>query len=368
MSNQADARVIVQGADCAEAAPRARGHRSWPLAIAAVVLLIAGSATPWARAHSFASEPPTAPPTKAPIAPPAPDAPSPAAPTAPVKPDAPSPLAGPSVKPSAPSGAPSKPVAPGAPHAPGAMADNARPASPRLGATTLVETTFDGNVVRLPTSPEAAACAKLALSDEHRAACDAIFVRRARVLDEFVSNHLDILVKLNTASGSGDKRDALAQLLQAVSALRGLNSDGSLQGQIRRALPQEQRPSFDAMVNGYWDAIYQERFQTASRAGEAAPARLAILVEERLKNTGKEIENAFKRQLASGGILQSYLTRDLGLSPEQELKVRELTERFTTEAGESPTEAQKASYGLRLLSMLNSEQRQKLIKRFRNGM
>lgn len=359
MSNQADAREIVQGADCAEASPRARGRRSWPLAIAAVVLVVAGSSTPWARAHSFASEPPPAAPTKAPPAPPAPDAPSPAAPTAPVKPDAPSPLAGPSVKPSAPRSAP---------HAPGAMADNARPASRALGATTLVETTFDGNVVRLPTSPEAAACAKLALSDEHRAACDAIFVRRARVLDEFVTNHLDILVKLNTASGSGDKRDALAQLLQAASALRGLNSDGSLQGQIRRALPREQRPSFDAMVNGYWDAIHQERLQAAARAGEPAPARLAILVEERLKNTGKEIENAFKRQLASGGILQAYISRDLNLSPEQELKVRELTESFSREAGESPTEAQKASYGLRLLSMLNSEQRQKLIKRLRNGM
>lgn len=256
-----------------------------------------------------------------------------------------------------------------APRQPG-KADSHGLAGPSVGRAsgegeqpTIVRRLFGGEVERLDALPEAVALRALNLSSEEERATTAILVERSRLLDQFVVEHLDRLIELSTSMASGDRRGAASAGLSLIGALEGLNREGSLPKRLGAVLSAENRVRFQRLLDEYWDALVDER----QGAGGGAPGRLGVLLDERLKSFGREVERAFRRQLASGGLIVRYLVDALGLTPEQADRVRVLADEFMRQTGGEPTEAQRVSYILRLSQMLDAEQRTALGRLLRFG-
>jgi hypothetical protein len=205
-----------------------------------------------------------------------------------------------------------------------------------------VEYEFPGRVRRPETSPEERAAALLELDPAGRAVVDAVLYRRAKILDEFVADNLDLIVKLVTAGAAGNKADQAVLAGEALEKLAPLRAMGPLRLQIESVLPVDKKPEFERLLKEYWDAVVAEKQRTgpASAANdEARPAvtrerikaRWEIVLQERMECFGREVERAFKRQQAAGSILFKYLTKGVDLSKEQADRVREVCERFAME-------------------------------------
>ncbi len=228
---------------------------------------------------------------------------------------------------------------------------------------TLVETDYEGYVKRLEVTPEEAAANLLDLTPEERAPIDAILTERSRMLDDFVTEHLDLLIRLGTTSQAGDKAGQLKAIVEALQAVKPIRDKGPLARQIRAVLAPDNQARFDAALKQYWDAIVLER-QSAARASGKREARLAILTEERLKSFGREIERAFGRIVDPNGEREfNELLAALELRPEQESRIRRMAEDLIIRAKFKPTEAQEQAFILRVASILDQKQRRLLAER-----
>lgn len=234
--------------------------------------------------------------------------------------------------------------------------------APERAPDSLVERAMDGSVRRAEPTPEQAALRLLDLDPSSRARVDDIFIQRGRLLDEFVAGNLNLLVKLGTASASGDKADQLALLTEAAWKLRPVLEAGTLQAQVEAALPPEPRARFVALLDEYRDALVHER----RRADPKAP-RAGVLFGEALQSLGREIERAFARQNNAGEILYRYATEGLGLDTHQERVVREAVARFAERGGEDAPEEAKRDLFISVMFVLTEAQRAKLIERFKGG-
>lgn len=238
----------------------------------------------------------------------------------------------------------------------------AQPASrPR---PTIVHRDFAGGVTPTPLSPEAAALEALALPPADRAAADAVLVRRARIIEDLVASRLEQFTKLATASATQNGADIATQLGTMIGHAAAITAPGPLREQIDRVLPENgpARAEFARILDEYWSAVYQSRAEAAPK--DNPPGRAGVIAQVRLEALGREVEAAFNRMLASGTLTKVYLTKDLGLSPEQDARVAQLAEEYAR-LGETPSKAQETAFFLRLLSLLTPEQQTKLIAKVR---
>ncbi len=225
---------------------------------------------------------------------------------------------------------------------------------------TIVERNMDGSVRRAEPTPEHAALRLLDLDDDTRRKVDQILLRRGRLLDEFVAGNLDLLVKFNTASASGDRADQLALLVEAARELRPVLEPGPLRRQIENVLPDEPRRRFAALLDEYRDALVREH-----RRNDPKAPRAGVILIESLQSLGREIERAFARQNSAGEILLRYATDGLGLDTHQQRAVRDAVARFVERGGENADDQAKRDLFLSVMLVLNEDQRRKLIERFR---
>ncbi len=221
-------------------------------------------------------------------------------------------------------------------------------------ATTLVELGYAGKVRRLERAPEEAAIELLGLTPEERERVDGVLLARARVLDAIVLDNLTLLMRLGTAGEAGQKLTALGLGLELAGKLEPVWRDGPLRDRLRGALAPERRAEFDRLVDGYWDAIVAER-----RATKREP-RFVILAGEQLALLGKEIERSVQRQFGEQDQGFERLIESLGLSAEQESRLRRQVETFFLQAGPRPTPGQMVGFLLRLMAWLDDGQRVKL--------
>lgn len=241
------------------------------------------------------------------------------------------------------------------------------PTAPRAEKPTLVHRDFNGKVVRLERTPEEAAAALLALDDSVRERIERIMSSRARVLDEFVARNLDLLTKLGQATAAGDTKDTLLLLGEAFEKLRDLRTAGTLEQQFVAVLPAERAAEFKGLIREYFDALVEERqadpsqAETDGQGKRRPPARLGIVIDERLRAFGKEIERAFYRSVYSGELLYQKIDEVVKLRPEQATRIRAWCAEFAEKAGMSPTEAQKRELFLKVLSALDAGQARQAI-------
>ncbi len=227
---------------------------------------------------------------------------------------------------------------------------------------TLVEIDYAGRVRRLEQSPEEGALKMLALDSATRAATDRILTERARILDDLVISNIDLLTKLGTASAAEDKKAQFALILELYMKMEPLRERGTLRGEIEGVLEDPAKERFARLVDGYWDAIVRE--QQGAKDGKPE-ARFAILAREKLQLFGEEVGRSFYRQLdpERGEREFEAFLGSIGLRPEQEQKIRRMAEEFIVAAKFRPTERQEQMFFLRILSMLDEEQRERLIRK-----
>lgn len=251
-------------------------------------------------------------------------------------------------------------------------APDAAPLSgPRLTAPAtadngLVRRTFDGKVERLEQPAELVAIEKLSLDKHIREKLDAIALKRARVIDEFVADNLPMLNEFQAAAATQNKAALFKLLGEASKKLDTLWKDGSLEKQCRDLLPMDQQARFDKLVNDYWDAVVAEHKADPTDVDDNGKPknRLGIMIEERLKSFGKEIEKSFYRVAESGELFYRYLFKDVALIGDQPAQVRTILADFSRETRLAPTKAQGEKLFRDLSRVLDADQRKQVIERF----
>lgn len=294
---------------------------SWGITLFAVVAAAAMGVVPDALAQNAPPETPSKQPAKAPTTPP------PSQPAA-------NPLGGPKID------------------------------APSQAAPSLVSTDFNGTVRRLETTPEEAAVALLKLSGEAKERVDSLFAKRGKAIEEFVTGNLDLLTKLDTAGKTNNKRDQLMLGLEAFQKLNAVWKDGTLFDQVKALLPEDQRAEFERLVTNYWNALVEEGKNIPNEDGKKR-GRFEIVAGERLQAFVGEIGRAFERGVKSGRLIAEFVLKDLNLTDAQKARVREIID---SEAAEAPLKEDDKRYEglfLKILGILDEQQRTAIIKRFR---
>ncbi|MCE2968319.1 MAG: hypothetical protein ACK5WB_04000 [Phycisphaerales bacterium] len=257
--------------------------------------------------------------------------------------------------------------------APDSSANNS-PSSPLAGPNTgaasnpapsLVHRDFTGRVVRPETPIEVLALEGLGLSPADRARVDEILGQRARDLEVFVLENIETLGELYGAVRTSNTRETIRLILRLAGRLPPSLGSGTLQQQLADVLPAHLRDAYNARLEDYWLALIDD--DRAQRNLNAPRARWQALAEDRLQALGKELAQAFERTVASGDLVHRIVTRDLGLTPDQNAAARDLAREFQEKTGGNPTQAQGASYVLRFMAILTPEQRTRAIRAFRDG-
>lgn len=236
--------------------------------------------------------------------------------------------------------------------------------SPDRSIPSLVSTDFNGSVRRLETTPEEAAVALLNLTGDAKKRVDALFARRGKAIEEFVTGNLDLLTKLDTAGKTNNKRDQLMLGLEAFQKLNAVWKDGTLFDQVKAALPDEERAEFERLVTGYWNALVEEGKNIPNDQGKKR-GRFEIIAGERLQAFVGEIGRAFERGVKSGRLIAEFVLKDLNLNDAQKARIREIVD---SEAADAPFKEDDKRYEglfLKVLGVLSEEQRTAVIKRFK---
>ena len=236
--------------------------------------------------------------------------------------------------------------------------------APSQAAPSLVSSDFNGTVRRLETTPEEAAVALLKLSGEAKERVDALFARRGKAIEEFVTSNLDLLTKLDTAGKTNNKRDQLMLGLEAFQKLNVVWKDGTLFDQVKAMLPEDRRAEFERLVTAYWNALVEEGKNIPNEDGKKR-GRFEIVAGERLQAFVGEIGRAFERGVKSGRLIAEFVLKDLNLTDAQKARVREIID---SEAAEAPLKEDDKRYEglfLKILGILDEQQRTAIIKRFR---
>lgn len=258
-----------------------------------------------------------------------------------------------------------KPTRPDAETEDGKAAADSPLAGPRVGAKvtriTLVEFGIDGKVRRPDATPEEAAVGLLALPPEVAARVTKVVGERARIIERFVTENIDLLTIAGQVFATGKPNEQIMLGVSAAEKLMPLWERGPIRDEIAAVLPTETRVKFEAILDEYWNAVLDEH-RKGKKWGEFS--WFGTMAEERLKIVGREIEKAFQRTEQSGGLVYAYVAKDLNLSPAQSRRIRALLSEFVEKGGDgAPKEVKDRIFGS-VFAMLTPEQAKILMERF----
>lgn len=233
----------------------------------------------------------------------------------------------------------------------------------------IVQRDFDGKVVLPEGSPEEAAVRVLGLDGDYAtpeqkaawAKVQEVLNKRHRILDDFVVEHLNLLVELQNVKGTGNKMDQLALFQKAYQELAPLREGGSLQEQIDKVLPEADAKAFDGYLADFWKAVEADRGSMTNDDG-TTPGKWGARAQTNLKMMGQEIKASYERVKDSGELLYRRLTEGLKLNATQQAAMREAAAEFmkNLEAGGEKSENRKLFFAA--LRSLDEEQRPTFIK------
>ena len=230
--------------------------------------------------------------------------------------------------------------------------------NPAPDRTSLVERDYESRVKRLDVPPEEEAVKLLDLSDEERAATDRVLAHRIQLLDDFVSENFELLIRSAGAFASNQRAEQLRTVGEVFRKSRPLRVRGPLIDELAGALDPANADRLRALVADYWDALIRDiQQQGEARSGSREP-RIAVLAREKAELLGREIQRSFQRQLPPGGEQEfDALLAAMELRPEQERKVRRMAEEFIIRSRFRPTEAQERRFILEVGAILDQRQR-----------
>jgi len=245
---------------------------------------------------------------------------------------------------------------------------------------TIVERDVAGKVKRLDATPAEAAVRAMKLDKETRAKVDEIFAKQAAALDAIVSENLKLIVQVSQAKDSGkhdEQRAALAELMEVAKPLR---DRGMLGQQLAGVLSAEETRQMRTMVQGYFEAVQKDLEDAPAMAPDAAkpdgaagksdkkrgPDRGGSAMRgEILQIAGNEIRRAYERVVTQRSREFDETLKTLGLTPEQESKVRKIVgDSFVAKYGKA-SPAEQARVFREVYLTLDESQRAQLAKMLR---
>jgi len=236
---------------------------------------------------------------------------------------------------------------------------------PKLASTphqpTLIKRNFDGTLKRLDIPAEEAALTLLVLTEPEQQATATILRERAATLDRVVGDNIPLLVRLQGyKEGDKDPRQAEA-LRELTEKLKGLRERGRLRDELATALAPDNATQFERPVSEYWKTLINESTQAARAAGDDnKPA--ATVAREVLKAIGQEVKRSYDRQIAAKtGELDSMLAK-VGATPEQDLKIRNLSTDYFQQTLGKPTLEQRREFFRSIMKELTPDQRKALLE------
>ena len=239
---------------------------------------------------------------------------------------------------------------------------------------TIVERSFDGTLKRLDVRPEEAAVRKLDLSADEKAKVDQVLAERSKAMDQVVREHIDLLVRVQSAKASGDQAQIKAATQELKDALRPLVGKGPLGEQLSQVLSKEHADKLQQMVKNYYRALIAEGMRQRPKGDpmpdaedEMAPTpesaqRRATVARITQDIYGQEIRRSYERIAADAHARLEDLVKALDLTPEQAEKVRAIATEAAQKNKLNPSPAQKVELFSKIAKELTPEQRKKLVE------
>ena len=238
------------------------------------------------------------------------------------------------------------------------------PAIEQSDAHSLVVYEYTGQIQELGLPPAEAALELLDLDGATAEAVGRVLTARAMLAEQLIIDNFDLVSQSDAIEASGSKLEKGVFFLRVLRALHPLIERGSLEDEIRAVLPESLAAEYDTLLDEYWHAVGAARVEAAQAHGGKLRLRKAIR-EARRDQLGKEVELAAKRALESERFAVDYLTRGLGLTTEQEARIRDLVTGFVADTMGDADERDKQRLFVGVLAFLNDQQRTILIDRIK---
>lgn len=235
----------------------------------------------------------------------------------------------------------------------------------RTGKPTLVERGLGGKVTRLDEWPALAAARKLALDDKARAAVAKLEADQAAALDKMMTESLPEIATVANAFQSGDTADGLAGIRRLREKYPVLNERELLAQRIGAILGKEQGHELSIMVQEYWNALIQEASDAAKTRGEKSGAG-KVAGAEALRLLGRDIKASYERVIGQQVRDLDAFIKSIGLTSEQESRVRRIIDDAFSKAGGNTSKVNKTEVFWGVWKELDARQRAAVMDQFRN--
>jgi hypothetical protein len=272
------------------------------------------------------------------------------------------------------------PAPPVPPAAPGLLAG---PAAAVPSATlTIVERSFDGDLLPLEDEPEVAAVFRMPLEDDQRTRLEAIASRRAKAFEELLMANYDDAVKVGEVLKSirtmpaKERMAALRQLGDFRTAMAPFLDRGTFLDEARDVLDADQLSRAKAMVDEWRRAREAELAKTmVALPGPSAAGsdRERMEARMRLDALGQLARQTLQRRAQSRINQFEAITKQLDLTPEQAERVKQVTMELAVqeiqgkrERGQLTRREREQLFG-ELSKILDEKQRAKLLELFLGG-
>ncbi len=234
---------------------------------------------------------------------------------------------------------------------------------PAASAPTLVRLGYEGRIERVADAqPEVAALDLVDLDDHTRARVAARLDERARLIDAAVVEHYETLLDLYTAFGSGDQTEVIRLYLDFTAHLQPIFEGGGLGRQLGSEMPLATRREYGRLLMEYYAAVSGDILEhPQDQQGNAVANRGEALRNYKIQLLMEEVGRSFSRIIEQKVDEFQELLTALRLTPEREGQVRAMVERIARDVGLNPTQAQQREIFMRLMEMLEPEERQRLL-------
>jgi hypothetical protein len=234
----------------------------------------------------------------------------------------------------------------------------------RTGKPTIVERGMDGKVTKIDEWPALAAVRKLKLDEKTKAAVAKLELEQAAAMDKMLSENLLEVAAVANFFQSGDAKEGLAGIKKLKEGNPVLEERSLLAQRISKLLPKEQGEELGQMVQEYWNALIQEADEAAKTRGEKSGAA-KVAGAEALRLLGQDIKASYERVIGQQVKDFDALIKTLGLSGEQESRVRKIVDDAFAKAKGNTAKMSKSDVFWKVWKELNAEQRSVLVEQFK---
>lgn len=231
-------------------------------------------------------------------------------------------------------------------------------------APTIVERDAEGRCKKLEIQPAEAAVRVMKLDPKTREKVDAVLIEQAAVLDTIVRDNFELIVNVAGAAQSGDKLQVTKYLGELWEVSQPLRKRGALVEQLAKVLSKDEATQLRKMVLEYNGARMKDEENAHKQRGEKFD-NAKFNISERLGILGQEIKRSYERVIGQQSKDLDAVIASLNLSVEQDAKVRQILLDVVQRNGAKATNAQKVGAYLKIVAILDKDQRTILYEKLR---